>query len=83
MYSVLLYVYPLEQQNWKCLPELDTFDVTTNPVHGITELRWHVVTADDVPEPVDAIIGLMLHEITAGDVTGIVTADDITKRRLY
>ena len=82
MYSVLLYVYALEQQNCKCLPELDTFDATTDPVHGITELRWHVVTVVTADVP-DGIIGLMLHEITADDVTGIVTADDIAKRRLY
>ena len=56
-----------------------------DPIHGITRLRWHVVTVVAVPEPVDGITGLTLHAVTTVTedvVMGIDTADVITKRRM-
>lgn len=82
-----VYCYICTSTKLNSVPELDEIDVLADPVHGITELRWHVVTVVAAPEPaaVDGITGLTLHGVTTVTedvVMGIDTADVITKRRM-
>ena len=56
-----------------------------DPVHGKTDLRWHIVTVVIAPASIDGITGLTLHAVTMVTVDVVMrigTADVITKRRM-